>query len=121
MNWNVNYVLANVIGVFNRVNKMRLIDADELLKKSYCAYIIDNYYLKKRVVDFSDINVAPTVEAEPVRHGHWISVGMGFDWHYECSQCGYVDGYAFNDRHKYCPNCGAKMDAMDDWAKNETD
>lgn len=51
---------------------------------------------------------APTVDAEPVRHGHWIRKGLR--WH--CSACGYG---AFNSDFvfgaRYCPTCGAKMDA----------
>ena len=33
-----------------------------------------------------------------------------YEWTFVCSECGYIDGYPFNDRHNYCPNCGAKMD-----------
>lgn len=70
------------------------------------------------------INDAPTVEAEPVRHGHWIDKGVLEDYPKPginvyhllwCSECG-----AFHRvRHwccggwinaSYCPNCGAKMD-----------
>lgn len=47
----------------------------------------------------------------PVVHGRWISKNPhGYEWTFVCSNCGYVDGYPFNDRHNYCPNCGAKMD-----------
>ncbi len=42
--------------------------------------------------------------------GMWISNDLGgYKWAYYCSECGWIDGYPFNDRHKYCPNCGAKM------------
>ena len=47
---------------------------------------------------------APTVDAEPVRHGHWIytpTEPLG----YVCSECG-KSSCGFT----YCPNCGAKMD-----------
>ena len=55
------------------------------------------------------INHAPTVDAEPVRHGRWIQDEFG-TW---CSVCGL---YAYRDKFDqpwespYCPNCGAKMD-----------
>ena len=53
----------------------------------------------------------PTYDVQEVRHGRWISNELGgYKWAYYCSECGWVDGYPFNDRHKYCPNCGAKMD-----------
>ena len=51
----------------------------------------------------------------PVRHGRWISKNPhGYEWTFVCSNCDYVDGYPFNDRHNYCPNCGAKMDEKED-------
>lgn len=57
------------------------------------------------------IKNAPTIEAKPVVHGRWISKNHhGYEWVFVCSNCGYVDGYPFNDRPNYCPNCGAKMD-----------
>ena len=43
-------------------------------------------------------------------NGEWISNDLGgYTWAYYCSECGWIDGYPFNDRHRYCPNCGAKM------------
>ena len=55
------------------------------------------------------------IEVAPVRHGRWISKNHhGYEWTFVCSNCDYVDGYPFNDRHNYCPNCGAKMDLSDE-------
>lgn len=45
---------------------------------------------------------APTIEAEPVRHGRWIG-GNALD---TCSECGGLGADCF----AYCPQCGAKMD-----------
>lgn len=57
------------------------------------------------------IKNAPIIEATPVVHGRWISKNHhGYEWVFVCSNCGYIDGYPFNDRSNYCPNCGAKMD-----------
>ena len=59
---------------------------------------------------------APTIEAEPARHGRWVD-RMVRDWH--CSECGKKltghgwDGYCYKDLPLYCPNCGAKMDLED--------
>ena len=59
------------------------------------------------------IEIAPTIEAEPVRHGKWnddfgeLPSHAPYGW--ECSYCGDI---AFN-KHNYCPNCGAKMDGGD--------
>ena len=52
----------------------------------------------------------PTADVQEVRHGGWISNDLGgYKWAYYCSECGWIDGYPFNDRHKYCPHCGALM------------
>lgn len=53
----------------------------------------------------------PAADVAPVTHGRWISKNHhGYEWIFVCSNCGYVDGYPFNDRLNYCPNCFAKMD-----------
>ena len=82
----------------------RLIDADKLKTDADITNWDKPYGCSFRVID-----IQPTVDAEPVRRGKWIEVGGGFNYHFECSECGWKDGYPFNDRHKYCPNCGAKM------------
>ena len=48
---------------------------------------------------------APTVDAEPVRHGRWIDTGSG----QECSVCGEIQ-YGYDSFRNYCANCGARMD-----------
>lgn len=56
------------------------------------------------------IENAPTIEAEPVRHGRWIFVGEETThdgWthrKYKCSECGFSTVEAIN----YCQNCGSK-------------
>lgn len=64
----------------------------------------------------------PTVEAEPIRHGHWIDRADKIDaaygrHHYQCNICArYLDGHVGGtedwwdyEAPNYCPNCGAKM------------
>ena len=47
--------------------------------------------------------------AEPVKHAYWQELlGCGYT---VCSACDFIP-YSVND--KYCPNCGAKMDAKED-------
>lgn len=53
----------------------------------------------KNVVDTS-----PTIEAEPVVHGHWVKRYKSK--YYHCSVCG---GLVEDEWHN-CPHCGAKMD-----------
>lgn len=57
------------------------------------------------------INEIPAADVAPVVHGYWIDNGAnGYKWAFICSRCGYVDGHPFDDRHNFCPSCGAKMD-----------
>lgn len=95
---------------------MRLIDADEL-EKTICNYefgspdkrikhggdIVLNFYMPKIIDD------APTIEAEPVKHGKWSFAG---DNVIECSRCG-EEYFSSLVPRNYCPNCGAKMDGGD--------
>ena len=100
---------------------MRLIDAEAFLKTEIercgSAPLVgtctsDNEYLSDR------LKKAPTIEAKPVVHGRWISKNPhGYEWVFVCSNCDYIDGYPFNDRSNYCPNCGAKMDEPVDESK----
>lgn len=57
---------------------------------------------------------APTIEAEPVKHGKWIDGGQyaNFFPHHEwrCSECGEHVLEIGVPWFKYCPNCGARMD-----------
>lgn len=78
---------------------MRLIDADELKKKSF-RYETNCGQKFLKTVLVKDIDNAPTVDAFPVVHGYWI--GKGYD---ECSVCGRLE----LGRTNYCPYCGAKM------------
>lgn len=69
------------------------------------------------------IDEQPIIEAEPIRHGHWINdEGL-----YKCSVCNNfatIAGYAncipieqMNKTMKYCNSCGAKMDEVNDETK----
>ena len=93
----------------------RLIDADALYKlfgaSGNCndcpldAYKCQ-YYNEHTLMEFCErIDDAPTVDAEPVRHGHWINTGFLTA---KCSEC---DAEVHELEYgNYCPNCGAKMD-----------
>lgn len=85
--------------------KMRLIDADEL-----CADRVSN----DPVVIAA--KCAPTIDAEPVRHGEWIlnPCNLYNDATWVCSECGnewvLIDGTPLDNQMNYCPKCGARMD-----------
>lgn len=93
--------------------EQRLIDAEALYKKVLESPVtnIDGYGYINHIRVLEMINNEPTVEAKPVVHGRWISKNHhGYEWIFVCSNCDYIDGYPFNDRPNYCPNCGARMD-----------
>lgn len=53
------------------------------------------------------VRALPTVDAKPVRHGHWVRKGLLF----HCSACSYgafKSDFVYGAR--YCPTCGARMD-----------
>lgn len=109
---------------------MRLIDADAFPFESEASVINGNAIIvgKRHGKTLSQLEFvlkkmldnAPTVDAEPVRHGawkyegfegdvSWQTDGRGDCWRvFRCSECGVkkCGGTATN----YCPNCGAKMD-----------
>lgn len=88
---------------------MRLIDAEELVPDLFGGSMV--YYSGKVISN------APTVEAEPVRHGYWKQridknwSGGGFVM---CSVCRYGFSYggyhAVEETFLYCPACGARLD-----------
>lgn len=92
----------------------RLIDADKLWKHKFKSASermdLDVVYMGgwNDAID-SIVENAPTVDAEPTRHGHWIDHTYKYRYpvgRYECSIC----GAAHDMEWDYCPNCGARMD-----------
>ena len=93
---------------------MRLIDAEPLHKA-----LIDHI---KRVEELGfsttearvllfNVDNAPTIEAEPVKHGKWEKKGIsikGIEKEF-CSEC---KTWSYGRNKAYCPNCGAKMDEV---------
>ena len=94
---------------------MRLIDADELLRKA--EYISTGYKSRGMRVCFHGVTAttienATTIDPGSLRpHGQWIKKTGSFD--YSCTNCdetfpGWVHFFG------YCPNCGAKMEKKSD-------
>ena len=102
---------------------MRQIDADTLWEVFENAGWWDN---ADRDVAQDLLDKAPTVDAEPVRHGRWkIDTVWTFNSfepeivEEKCSLCGrYVQRYRTQSPNNYCPNCGAKMDGGADSANS---
>ena len=104
---------------------MRLVDADALMEISFSVTITgeDNAIKIKRLMEQYNKAIinAPTIDAEPVKHGEWvkakwIDINDWTTWR-ECSCCGEalpknIKGYGRKEfwYFRYCPNCGAKMD-----------
>lgn len=64
---------------------------------------------------YYNLQSLPAADVVEVRHGRWIFDHMTGEWSYYsyCSECNYQEFFANEDaekRHKYCPNCGARMD-----------
>lgn len=60
------------------------------------------------------IYVMPAADVAPVRHGRWLGIKhkiFSNTYDYVCSKCGCDYALA---KYNYCPNCGAKMDGVDD-------
>ena len=83
----------------------RMIDADELLQKMES--VSGNGYTVPNMIYM--VKHAPTVDAEPVRRGKWVEFGNDIHHCLECSKCGYLQSI-YENRPKYCPNCGEKME-----------
>lgn len=90
----------------------RLIDACEVhaeIQRMICS----NRY-NKSVDALTDVLKilydAPTIDAEPVRHGRWIWLepyGALLTHRRKCSECGEIKA---QEATNFCPNCGAEMD-----------
>ncbi len=99
---------------------MRLIDADALatiFSERVRRYWTEHSYAKAREAGAAKCFVceAPTIEAEPVKHGKWRA-GRHNDFPtkmFVCSACDgivYASAYINRCMYNFCPNCGAKMD-----------
>lgn len=103
-------------GKKERKRMVRMIDADALAK------FIDYGHLNnpnEKLYSENDIremiDMMPTVDAVPVRHGEFIGTeydgyadGNPVYYEWKCSECGCI----FEDdepTYNYCPNCGARM------------
>lgn len=81
---------------------MRLIDADALIEEIENGNHVTDWHYENLV------KRAPTID--PVKHAHWIVKrnNKGSIINFWCSSCGPDINYVMD---KYCPHCGAKMDA----------
>lgn len=94
---------------------MELIDKEEVMKLQ--TYLLAEGEHEKLVM-LNDVMAIQTVDVESVRHGEWLEPERDGSYTYDkrayakCSVCGCVEFLGY--RHKYCPNCGAKMEEDDE-------
>ena len=110
------------------VGEVRLIDADALKEyvreQTNLPLPKDRLYMVVPIEGFITtlIDNAPTIEAEPTKHGRWL-IGVGENGEpigTYCSECGWswernIAAIQLNKvlsriETPRCPNCGAKMD-----------
>ena len=56
------------------------------------------------------LDITPTADVAPVRHGRWVVIDAEEPRRYGCSECKRLSWNMEN----YCGNCGARMDGDDD-------
>lgn len=78
-------------------------DGETDMEKLYLLWGSDNALTTMEDI-MSDI---PAADVAPVVHGRWKPYRKNLG---KCSECGEV----VQIRSNYCPNCGAKMDLMED-------
>lgn len=85
---------------------MRLIDANALLQKNMYG---NTESIIKRTYAEELIREAPTIEAEPAKHGRWR---LNNDGSGTCSECHFTQKnvWDMDNWQNYCGVCGAKMD-----------
>lgn len=93
---------------------MELIDPNEIkfVIAPIAPILIGEQVHFERVAFQQDVRQIRKIEAEPVKHAHWIEhrTNSG-NMHYKCSHCGKEVAYPYaKKRWKYCIECGAKMD-----------
>ena len=87
----------------------RLIDADGAIEHAIAFWKEnDGDSAMQMIIDY--LRTVPTVNAEPIRYGHWEDKYGDGDWH--CSVCGAIVEKDEQNRHNWnrCYHCGAKMD-----------
>ena len=101
---------------------MRLVDADDLLID------LNNFVSYETAYEYEEVKEcvlsAPTIEAEPIIHAHWVTRSDNCGMFYCCSNCGedlpryYTERPTWDnpfpnmesiDKTPRCPHCGAKM------------
>ena len=68
-------------------------------------------------MDEEDVDQIKRIEAEPVKHAHWVACEDEYEDEYKCSACGGIQFFAMTPQDEgweYCPHCGAKMNEVEE-------
>ena len=108
IHWEVRPNLEDIINKINEIIDM--VNANSL------GFSIPLAYSRH---SFLGVDPGDTEKGEPVRHGRWIEREEWFEGEPKprktmgCSECGH-SMYSKHDTLSYCPNCGAKMDEVEE-------
>ena len=98
--------------------KNDLISRSALLEKAtnVTKYDEGGWDMDLRAVPVDAVENAPTIEAEPVRHGRWVNMLIAkIDTTGDCTNCGQEAVWRTRNKpYAVCPNCGAKMQGGSD-------
>lgn len=86
------------------ISRKALLKRFEELKDNPNNRLIDIVFLDGAM---SVIDVAPTADAEPVKHGKWEIINRN---EARCNECKIIRNIGTQTGWNFCPNCGAKMD-----------
>lgn len=104
---------------------MRLIDADIFNNFDYSSFFgaLTEDAVQGMETVLTAIDTAPTIDAVPMRHGHWEFKddfgNRNYDFVAVCSRCGKEEkasGYSHSEwisEWQYCNSCGAQLDEVD--------
>ena len=99
----------------------RFLEADKVLVFKLYDDLTEEFYEKEftiqNFIDTYAVDGCPqVVDAEPIRHEHWKKTNGSYVEWYECSECGRKASvfWGANSLTDYCPNCGAKMDEVEE-------
>lgn len=102
---------------------MKLIDGDELIELLLSTAITDKQREYSECVQYA-VQKMPPVDAVPARHGKWVDENgnrpYGYRFNWLCSECGRPQHTStakllkeFEEEHRWCHFCGARMDGKD--------
>lgn len=103
------------------MKNMKMIDKNEIrfVLAPIAPVLVGNSVHYEWIAFRDEVNQIPIIDAEPVKHAHWIVIDEGSEGdeafcHYwatlKCSRCGFERVVEDDYVPEYCEGCGAKMD-----------